>query len=950
MILQAAKKTILQTLVMGIILAVTLSPALARREEQRAIVESMEGAVDAGSNPYYDIYGNVVRDELNRRFNYLILDNQFIRVQLSDDNTPLATQRLPFDPFDGPKTSSMLPLVTTVPTQSTQDVPEYLNQKWQTSIWGTGIGASGITILDIDDDGIQEIVAGGGYGFGGNRFWYVLSYSTTTGNYQQEWVSLEYPDTITRIAVADIAENGQYGIYVALSNGEVQVYDAKTREQIGAFSSPFSDLWDIVIADVDNDDEYEIVTSSTNGIAVHHAETYAVEWQTTSYGSNDVEVGNVDDDGALEIVTTEHVIDGISHTLEWNYPDAFGAIVQLADVDNDERAEIIAAETWYYITAFDVDLQSPKWDIRTALDIDALLVADFDEDGVQEVVYGDAQWGAIHVIDSATLKQEWSINNPESGVTNVGFGDVDHDGATEVLWGAGWDSTGADYLYVGNTATHSIEWHSQDVGGPLTALDVGDVDNDGTQEIVMVSFESESGYDDGIIFIYDAETYELEWQSAPILDGRAWTGVDGLELADVDEDNVLEIIVATADLYDGVILTYDGITHNLDWQTAKYDGASFSAISVADIDDDDHLEVIAGQDREHTGAEGVYVRVFDGRTGTQEWRTTNLTDWGGVYEIDTGDIDGDGHPEILFSVDGGDAYIYDGITHVREWQGSFVGPRSVAVMDVDQDDEVEFLVGTSEGQLCAFDGQTETQEWCASLSSQSINSLRLVDLHRDSSPEIVLSDSNSVSVYDAATRRLMSRSQNLGTVVGNGGHLIVEDIDRDARDEFVFGSSFAMYVLDWSTRPVSVTIPVSGGILSSPFDDVTYIFPADTFTDTMTVTHIPRLESNFPPFGDMVGIGRSYQVVGVRSGTTLQLDRLVTNRPYTVTVQYMDADTGPAIENTLALYYWDGGQWVREPTSVVFADANTVQAGPNHLSWWVVLGETQRVFLPLILR
>ncbi len=69
-----------------------------------------------------------------------------------------------------------------------------------------------------------------------------------------------------------------------------------------------------------------------------------------------------------------------------------------------------------------------------------------------------------------------------------------------------------------------------------------------------------------------------------------------------------------------------------------------------------------------------------------------------------------------------------------------------------------------------------------------------------------------------------------------------------------------------------------------------------------------------------------------------------------VTVQYINAEKGPAIEDTLALYYWDGRQWVKELSSVVDAAANTVRATPDHFSLWAVLGETRRVHLPLVLR
>jgi len=61
-------------------------------------------------------------------------------------------------------------------------------------------------------------------------------------------------------------------------------------------------------------------------------------------------------------------------------------------------------------------------------------------------------------------------------------------------------------------------------------------------------------------------------------------------------------------------------------------------------------------------------------------------------------------------------------------------------------------------------------------------------------------------------------------------------------------------------------------------------------------------------------------------------------------------DKCPGIEKTHALYYWGGTQWVKESTSVVDTVNNTVTATPDHFSVWAVLGETRRVFLPVVLR
>jgi hypothetical protein len=68
-------------------------------------------------------------------------------------------------------------------------------------------------------------------------------------------------------------------------------------------------------------------------------------------------------------------------------------------------------------------------------------------------------------------------------------------------------------------------------------------------------------------------------------------------------------------------------------------------------------------------------------------------------------------------------------------------------------------------------------------------------------------------------------------------------------------------------------------------------------------------------------------------------------------VAHYSQESAPAVdEETIALYYWDGTQWVREPSSAVDTAANKVTATPEHLSLWTLLGNTYQVSLPLVLR
>jgi hypothetical protein len=72
--------------------------------------------------------------------------------------------------------------------------------------------------------------------------------------------------------------------------------------------------------------------------------------------------------------------------------------------------------------------------------------------------------------------------------------------------------------------------------------------------------------------------------------------------------------------------------------------------------------------------------------------------------------------------------------------------------------------------------------------------------------------------------------------------------------------------------------------------------------------------------------------------------------PYTMTVSYDPEEVGAVKEESLGIHYWDGTRWQRTasgPPDTVF---HTLTAHPAHFSYWAVLGETERLFLPLVMR
>jgi hypothetical protein len=140
-------------------------------------------------------------------------------------------------------------------------------------------------------------------------------------------------------------------------------------------------------------------------------------------------------------------------------------------------------------------------------------------------------------------------------------------------------------------------------------------------------------------------------------------------------------------------------------------------------------------------------------------------------------------------------------------------------------------------------------------------------------------------------------------------------------------------------------VPPTGGALSSTAEGVSFVFPSGAFTKTVQLTY-SLLEAD-QNTGALAGIGHTFDLTAVYSDTG-RLAKLTPGASYTATVTY--TTSGPAIEDTLALYCWDGSGWVKEPTSQLNLGDNTVTATPDHFSAWALLGETNHVYLPLIKR
>ncbi|NJN97308.1 MAG: hypothetical protein HC875_26105 [Anaerolineales bacterium] len=174
----------------------------------------------------------------------------------------------------------------------------------------------------------------------------------------------------------------------------------------------------------------------------------------------------------------------------------------------------------------------------------------------------------------------------------------------------------------------------------------------------------------------------------------------------------------------------------------------------------------------------------------------------------------------------------------------------------------------------------------------------------------------------------------------------VDELDVQNNYVYVAGLDDGLLMLRLMQGKMTGNIRPSGGVLLSAGEDTHLIFPSGAFTETVTLTYRHLWQDQ--DVGERVGLGHTFEVSAV-SAATGQPAQLVPGQTFAFLIRYTDAEKGPAIEDTLALYYWNGQQWLKEPSSGVDPISNTITANPDHwATLWAVLGETRRMVLPVI--
>ncbi len=517
-----------------------------------------------------------------------------------------------------------------------------------------------------------------------------------------------------------------------------------------------------------------------------------------------------------------------------------------------------------------------------------------------------------------------------SSVSCPNIADVDNDGKQEIFW-IYEDRYDTHTSYIMGFRPSGEELY--DIDGNVTTVSgfvktptmltgqvaFGDLSGNGEQNIVASTWEDDKKYQEKrAVYCYSPFDRDGDHKPDLLWEKRIpYSMFQSPVIANLDgsADGTMEVIVKSHQTSDIFILDHDGnevrrLNPNVHVTNGK--DHNRSALTVADLDGDGQMEIIASYD-----SLGIYIWRQDGTPFT-----TNPF-WGaGIPRLASApvvcDLNEDGKKEILFSQrQMAESKVFaislDGDKTVAGWDGSQTIPYTVnavgstldhtlSVGDINNDGHLEVVILGHE----TVKAWTHTGKFIFSKSikglfpqenyASNMNTPILADVDGDAVPDIVFCCNNYIYALhndgsDIIGFPIISDEKFLDTPC-------VADIDNDGKSELIAGNEHELYV--WKTDGVPTAI--EWGVKRGNPQNTNEYFPTVCQPTLINSNEVWDGESPcgnvvlqsgrlLIPAGKTMVLNKTFSVI-VRSGAVLEVDggsilnaRLVVQKGGTVIVK-----------------------------------------------------------------
>ena len=355
-----------------------------------------------------------------------------------------------------------------------------------------------IDVGDINGDGFVDIIDGS---WGPNEVTYnsgaILSKQTS-------W-ERSYSENSLQVNLADIDADGDLDLAIGNYGGENELY----LNYEGSFSqtpnwtstdSLFTTQFEF--GDLNNDGFMDIVVGNQfqpTQIFANTAGSFSstADWETTCpcYNTQDINLGDIDGDGLLDIVEIQRSVgkrimfaSGSEQVInDWSS----GSSSDLGDIDNDGDLDLIVGNinepNQIFLNSGGTFPSSPNWVSSDSRDTRSITLVDIDGDGYLDIVVGN--WGETNQIFSNnggtfSTTADWESYDT-SQTTGIKSGDVNRDGFLDLAVANYGEK---NQIFFNNNGTmNTVEKWTSTNSFESAGLAWGDINNDGALDLAVGS-------------------------------------------------------------------------------------------------------------------------------------------------------------------------------------------------------------------------------------------------------------------------------------------------------------------------------------------------------------------------------------------------------------------------------------------------------------------------------
>ncbi|MFH2054430.1 MAG: PQQ-binding-like beta-propeller repeat protein, partial [bacterium] len=489
-------------------------------------------------------------------------------------------------------------------------------------------------------------------------------------------------------------------------------------------------------------------------------------------GVRSLTVGDINNDNVPDVIAGAsyntsgtpdgdvHAIDGTDGSSIWVFPiNATVNCLAIGDFNGDLYMDVAAGTFSDYVYGINGQTGTQLWaEYIDGLWINALATGDVNGDLIDDVAFAEEYLTGFDnyfgVLDGTDGDPVWQQTVDYASIS-VLMEDIDNDGALEAIFGQVFDDDHGE-VRVYTAANGDLEWNyvlGTSTLSPEIPLGAYDLDGDSDLELVVGMYLGSY-----VLTAFEGNSDTPYWVSQQ-LDGYP----RDIGFGDIDNSGEVNVIVAT---YDRVQVLFGSSGKKYFYYSV---GGTIQAVTAADVNDDDTMEVIMAGGADFVGTPpnpdksiwalktsvspvlwehdfGQYgnglavadlggrdgyddviaasslddrARAINGQNGGELWTWTGTEN---LYAITAGDFDFDGINDVAVAGADDQVTAINGTNGATMWNyptGDQVYRKCLKSADLNGDNAVDVIVGSDAGSIWALNGPDGGLLWTYPLGAQA---------------------------------------------------------------------------------------------------------------------------------------------------------------------------------------------------------------------------------------